>query len=235
MKNSSGKSYKILPSILAADFGRLIEEAETVNIPEIDFLHIDVMDGHFVPNLTMGPAIVHSLKKHTRFKLDVHLMITNPAEMIPSFAEAGADILTIHQEAVVHIHRQLEFIKKFGIKAGISLNPGTSLDTLRWIISEVDLVLLMSVNPGFGGQKFIPATLDKIKMLHYWRKELAGKFVIEVDGGIDASNAGAIFSAGTDYFVIGTSIFQQSDRSQSIRKIARSIDRSQRDQTSLNV
>lgn len=226
MKNSSVKTFQILPSLLAADFGKLVEEAQTVDIPEIEFLHIDVMDGHFVPNLTMGPSIVKSLKKHTRFKLDVHLMITNPAEMIPFFADAGADILTIHQEADFHIHRQLDFIRKFDIKCGISLNPATSLDTLTWILSEVDQVLLMSVNPGFGGQKFIPFTLEKIQNLRAQRKAQSGKFVIEVDGGIDAKNAGSLFSAGTDFFVIGTGIFQYSDRPKAIREIIQSINSS---------
>ena len=223
MKNSSVKSFQILPSVLAADSGKLIAEAQTVDLPEIEYLHIDVMDGHFVPNLTMGPAVVKSLKKHTRFKLDVHLMVTNPAEMIPPFAEAGADILTIHQEVDAHIHRQLDFIKKFDIKSGISLNPATPLESITWILSEVDLVLLMSVNPGFGGQKFIPTTLEKIKKLHDLRQKENGRFVIEVDGGIDSKNVDTLFSAGTDYFVIGTAIFQFFDRSKAIREIIHSI------------
>ena len=227
MKNSSVKSFQILPSVLAADSGKLIAEAQTVDLPEIEYLHIDVMDGHFVPNLTMGPAVVKSLKKHTRFKLDVHLMVTNPAELIPLFAEAGADILTIHQEADLHIHRQLDFIKKFNIKSGISLNPATPLESIAWILSEVDLVLLMSVNPGFGGQKFIPLTLEKIKKLHELRQKENGRFIIEVDGGIDAKNVSTLFAAGTDYFVIGTGIFQFSDRPKAIREIIHSINHDQ--------
>jgi ribulose-phosphate 3-epimerase len=219
MKNTLVRSFQILPSVLAADSGKLIEEAQTVDIPEIEYLHIDVMDGHFVPNLTMGPAVVKSLKKHTRFKLDVHLMVSNPAEMIPLFAEAGADILTIHQEANVNIHRQLDSIKKLNIKSGISLNPATPLESITWILSEVNLVLLMSVNPGFGGQKFIPLTLEKVKKLRELRQSKQGTFVIEVDGGIDVKNVGTLFSAGTDYFVIGTGIFRLSDRPAAIREI----------------
>ena len=134
--------FSILPSILAADPGRVIEEAQTVDLPEVEYLHIDVMDGHFVPNLTIGPNIVKTLKKHTRFKLDVHLMITNAPDMIPAFIDAGADILTIHQEAVYHLHREVSRIKEAGVKAGVSLNPATSIDTLQWITGEVDLILI---------------------------------------------------------------------------------------------
>lgn len=235
MKKDSQKYYHIIPSILAADFGKLVEEALSVDIPEIEYLHIDVMDGHFVPNLTIGPAVVEALKKHTRFKLDVHLMITNPEKMIPIFAAAGADILTIHQEATVHLHQQIDNIKKLGPKSGISLNPATSLDTIRWVLSDIDLVLVMSVNPGFGGQKFIANSLDKIKMLFKLREESGANFVIEVDGGIDSYNAVRVHTAGADYLVIGTGIFKQSDRKGTIRQIITEIDRFRSDQISLKV
>ncbi len=216
--------YRILPSILAADAGKIIEEAQTVDIPGIDTLHIDVMDGHYVPNLTMGPAIVKSLKKHTRFKLDVHLMISNSPEVIPLYADAGADFITIHQEAVTHLQRQVQRIKDLGVRAGVSLNPGTSLDTLRWVLSDVDLVLIMSVNPGFGGQKFIPSSQEKITALHRIVQDLGLNIIIEVDGGINAENAGLLYLAGARYFVAGTAIFSHARRSPAIQKIVSSIE-----------
>lgn len=216
--------YQILPSVLAADPGKIIEEAQTVDIPEIEYLHIDVMDGHFVPNLTMGPNIVKSLKKHTRFKLDVHLMITNAPEMVSEFADAGADIVTIHQEAVTHLHREIHKIKDYGIKAGVSLNPATPVESLSGIMSDIDLVLIMSVNPGFGGQKFIPQSSQKLKQLSMITNERAANLIVEVDGGIDPDTAGLAFESGARYLVAGSAIFKKKDRPQAIRDIGKSIE-----------
>ncbi|GAB4368891.1 MAG: ribulose-phosphate 3-epimerase [Calditrichia bacterium] len=218
------RKYKILPSILSADFGRLVEEANTVDIPEIDTLHIDVMDGHYVPNLTFGPGVVESLKTHTRFKMDVHLMIDNAPEFIPQFAAAGADHITIHAEAVKHLHRNIYQIKNLGITAGVSLNPATPLETIQWVLRDVDLALLMSVNPGFGGQEFIQSSVPKIKQLVNLRASLGAHHVIEVDGGIDHTTAGEVFLAGADFLVVGNAIFNEKDRAGAIRKIMKSID-----------
>jgi ribulose-phosphate 3-epimerase len=220
MKND----FQILPSILAADSGMIVEEALTVDIPEIEYLHIDVMDGHFVPNLTMGPSIVKSLKKHTRFKLDVHLMITNAPDMIGEFADAGADIITVHQEAVTHLHREIQKIKNFGVKAGVSLNPATPVESLFGILSEIDLVLIMSVNPGFGGQKFIPESNQKLHYLSMVKQERAAQFMIEVDGGIAPETAPLAYKSGARYLVAGNAIFKKKDRAQAILDIQKSID-----------
>ncbi len=235
MEIHNKKNYHILPSILGGDLGRLVEEAQTVDIPEIEYLHVDIMDGHFVPNLTMGPDIVKSLKKHTRFKLDVHLMISNAPEMIPSFADAGADILTIHQEAVIHLHHEVNHIKKRGVKAGVSLNPSTSLDTLRWVFSDIDLVLIMSVNPGFSGQEFIEASLGKVKQLEHMRKQEGARFHIEVDGGINVENAGKMYESGARFFVSGSAIFYEKDRPAAIHNLIKSIEDARTHQTSLEV
>ena len=221
--------FQILPSILAADPGKIIDEAQTVDIPEIEYLHIDVMDGHYVPNLTMGPHIVTSLKKHTRFKLDVHLMISNASEMIPVFADAGADIITIHQEAVKHLHREIYQIKKRGIKVGVSLNPATPGDTLRWVISDVDLILVMSVNPGFGGQKYIPAMSEKLATVAKMKREHEAKFILEVDGGIDIHTAFTAYKNGARFFVAGSAIFSHQDRIKAIHDIISSIEKKKSD------
>jgi ribulose-phosphate 3-epimerase len=218
------KDYKILPSVLSADFGKLLEEAATVDLPEIDFLHIDVMDGHFVPNLTIGPKVVKSLKQHTRFKLDVHLMVDNAPDLIPHFAEAGADNITIHQEAVTHLDRQIHRIKELGATAGISLNPATSLDTIRWLLAEIDLVLIMSVNPGFGGQEYIPYSTQKIEQLAKMCQHLPTKPIIEVDGGINPQTAPLAYQAGARYFVSGSAIFGHKDRPKAIQDISKAID-----------
>ena len=221
MKNN--KNYKVLPSILAANFGKFIDESKTVDITEVDYLHLDIMDGHFVPNLTIGPKVVESLKKHTRFNLDVHLMISNAPEMIPQFADAGSDIITIHQEAVTHLHRGISQIKNYGIKAGVSINPTTPLEAIRWILEEVDLVLIMSVNPGFGGQKFIESSVKKVKELNEMRAQINTNFIIEIDGGIDPVTCKSVYLAGARYFVAGKYIFHQNDRSKAVRNIINAL------------
>ncbi len=221
------KDNKLLPSILAADHGRFVKEANTVDLPQIDMLHVDVMDGHFVPNITFGPGVVSSLKRHTRFSLDVHLMIETVDVYIPRFAEAGADIITIHQEANAHLQRSLQLIRECGAKAGIALNPATSLETIKWIYDDLDLVLIMSVNPGFGGQKFIPSSVEKIEALRKDRDQLGYSFIIEVDGGIDKETAPLVFDAGASYLVAGSSIFGKPDRKGAIHDILKAIDKHQ--------
>jgi ribulose-phosphate 3-epimerase len=216
--------FKILPSILSADHGKFVAEAKEVDIPEIEYLHIDVMDGHFVPNITFGPKVVYSLKKHTRFKLDVHLMIENVDDYIPQFAEAGANIITIHQEATRHLDRSLNLIRDSGSKVGVTINPATSVETLQWVLDIVDLVLIMSVNPGFGGQSFIESSVRKIRQLAEMKQKGNHKFIIEVDGGIDHQTAPLTYQAGAEYFVSGNAIFGQTDRPKAIRKIIQSIE-----------
>ncbi len=220
--------FRILPSILSADFGKLVEEARQVDLTEIEFLHVDVMDGHFVPNLTFGPRIVQSLRQHTRFKLDVHLMIENVERQLPWFIEAEPDILTVHVEAAPHLHRILTRIKDSGIKAGVALNPATPLETVRWVLDVADLVLVMSVNPGFGGQRFIPFTLEKIKELNRWKSERNGSFIIEVDGGVGADNIGAIYLAGAEFLVAGNAIFGKPNRQRAIRDLIRAVEEADR-------
>jgi ribulose-phosphate 3-epimerase len=225
--------FFVLPSILSADFGKFVEEAATVDIPEVKFLHVDVMDGHFVPNLTFGPQVVQSLKKHTRFKLDVHLMIDNVPDFIPQFVKAGADIITIHQEATSHLHRNIHQIKDLGVLAGVSINPATSIDSIKWILAEVDLVLIMTVNPGFGGQNFITSSLKKIKELDELRKQQNLKFVIEVDGGIEVNTAGAVVLAGANYLVAGNSIFSKDNRPKAICNIIDAVIEAKRKSASI--
>ncbi len=206
---------KIAPSILSADFACLLEEVKKIEDAGADWVHIDVMDGHFVPNITIGPLIVKSLKGRTRLPLDVHLMISHPDKYIKDFVEAGADILTVHAEATPHLHRTLQRIKAFEIKAGVSLNPSTSLTVLDYLLDEVDMVLIMSVNPGFGGQEFIKSSIAKIKKL----KEMIGDrpVLIQVDGGINSVTAPLVREAGADILVAGSAVFSQEDTSQAIK------------------
>ena len=211
--------FQIMPSVLAADHGRFIDEAATVDIPDINWLHIDVMDGHFVPNITFGPRVVASLKAHTRFQLDVHLMINNVDDYIPAFAQAGASYLTIHQEAARHLHRSLMLIRENGVRPGVAINPATPLESIRNVLGIVDLVLVMSVNPGFGGQSFIMNTLQKLQEVKQLRDELRLDFAIEVDGGIDALTAPLVVQAGAELLVAGSAIFGAEDRPVAIRNI----------------
>lgn len=212
---------KISPSILSADFARLGEEIRAIDVGGADYIHVDVMDGHFVPNITIGPLVVEAVRKVTAKPLDVHLMIENPDRYIPDFARAGADLITVHQEAVPHLHRTIQLIKSLGKKAGVSINPATPVSTLDVILDDLDLVLLMSVNPGFGGQSFIPATLAKIRALRQRIEERGLGIEIEVDGGVKADNIGEIAAAGADVFVAGSAVFSTPDYGQTIALLRR--------------
>ena len=208
---------QIAPSILSADFGRLAEEVSRVEAAGADIIHIDVMDGHFVPNLTVGPPIVEALRKVTALPLDVHLMITHPDSFIPEFAQAGANYLTVHVETCQHLHRTIQSIKEHGVKAGVTLNPSTPLSTLEEVISLVDLLLIMSVNPGFGGQSFIPSSLDKIVRARQLITRTKSHAVLEVDGGVKVENAAEIIKAGAGILVAGSAIFDSPDYAATIR------------------
>ncbi len=214
---------KIAPSILSADFAKLGEEIEDVEQGGADYIHVDVMDGHFVPNITIGPLIVEAIRPVTKLPLDVHLMIENPEQYINAFAKAGADIITVHQEATVHLHRTIQMIKKEGVKAGVVINPATPAEMIRPILRDVDLVLFMTVNPGFGGQAFIPSVLPKIKQVAKWRAEQGYSFEIEVDGGVNRETAKLCVEAGCDVLVAGSAIFNEKNRKEAIDTILKSI------------
>ncbi len=213
------RKKKIAPSILSADFTRLSDEIKAVEDAGADYIHIDVMDGHFVPNITFGPLIVKAVRRVTSLPLDVHLMISDPDKYISAFADAGADIITFHAEASIHIHRTIQQIKAKGKKAGISLNPATSLDVLEYILEDLDLILLMTVNPGFEAQKFIPSVLPKIKKLREQIDTRGLKCEIEVDGGINLDTIGMVSSAGADVFVAGSAIFYSKNYETTIKKM----------------
>ena len=206
-----GQPILIAPSILSADFARLADEVSAVERAGADLLHIDVMDGHFVPNLTVGPPIVEALKKVTKLPLDVHLMITNADAFIPEFADAGADYLTVHVEACPHLHRTVQSIKERGVRAGVTLNPATPMQSLQEILPEVDLVLIMSVNPGFGGQKFIPSVLNKVTTARAMLDRIQSSAMLEVDGGIKVDNASRVVAAGATVLVAGSAVFSSRD------------------------
>jgi len=211
-----GQPILIAPSILSADFARLGDEAAAVERAGADLLHVDVMDGHFVPNLTVGPPIVEALKKVTKLPLDVHLMITNADAFIPEFAAAGADYLTVHVEACPHLHRTIQSIKEHGVKAGVTLNPATPINSLQEILAEVDLVLIMSVNPGFGGQQFIPSVLNKVTVARTMLDRIKSPALLEVDGGVKVDNASRVIAAGATVLVAGSAIFSQRDYAETI-------------------
>jgi len=212
---------KIAPSILSADFSRLGDEIRAVEAGGADYIHVDVMDGHFVPNITIGPLVVEAVRKITNLPLDVHLMISNPEMYIPEFAKAGADIIVIHAEATVHLHRAIQLIKSFGKKAGVALNPATSLSTLEYVLGDLDLVLLMTVNPGFGGQSFIDACVPKIQSLRGMLDRLGLETELEVDGGVKTDNIDRISHAGADVFVAGSAVFGNRDYSGTISELKR--------------
>ena len=213
-------SIYIAPSILSADFSRLGEEVREAEQAGADFIHVDVMDGHFVPNLTFGPLVVQAIRPVTKLPLDVHLMIENPDAYIPAFAKAGADYITVHAEACTHLHRTLGFIRENGVKPGVVLNPATPLAAIEYVLDQVEMVLLMTVNPGFGGQKYIPAVTGKIKAL---RDMLDARgltsVLIEVDGGVNAETARMVAEAGAQVLVAGNAVFGEQDRAEAIRSI----------------
>jgi len=204
-------SPQIFPSILSADFSRLGEELRAVEAAGADGIHIDVMDGCFVPNLTVGPMVVAAVRSATHLPLDVHLMIVEPDRLIPAFIEQGADSITVHMEACPHLHRTLQTIKQHGVRAGVAINPATSVSAIEAILGEMDLLLLMSVNPGFGGQAFIPSTLIKVQTARRMIAALNLSVQIQVDGGIRETNAQSLRTAGVDLFVAGSAIFNQPD------------------------
>ncbi|HCY19582.1 MAG TPA: ribulose-phosphate 3-epimerase [Deltaproteobacteria bacterium] len=214
---------KIAPSILSADFTRLAKEIKAVEDAKADYIHIDVMDGHFVPNITVGPFIVEAVRKATRLPLDVHLMIENPDKFIPDFAKAGSDIITVHAEVCNHLHRIIQFIKEQGIRAGVSLNPTTPVHILDHVLGDVDLVLVMTVNPGFSGQSFIKACLPKIERVRRMLDEGNHKAELEVDGGIKISNIAAAAKAGADVFVSGSGIFGTENYKKTIAAMKQEI------------
>ena len=219
MPRKYSRMVKIAPSILAADFTRLGEEIAKVEAAGADMLHVDVMDGHFVPNLTIGPPVVKAIKAVTNLPLDVHLMVEQPDGLLPDFIDAGSDNLTVHVEACRHLHRTVQSIKDAGVRASVVLNPATSLHALDEILPDVHMVLLMSVNPGFGGQRFLPSTLDKIRQLRAQITERQLSVSIEVDGGVKADNAAEICAAGADVLVAGTAIFGHADYEAAIRSL----------------
>jgi ribulose-phosphate 3-epimerase len=214
---------KIAPSILSADFCHLGDEIKRVEAAGADFIHVDVMDGHFVPNLTLGPPVIEFIRKATTLPLDVHLMIENPERYIDDFVSAGSDILTVHVETCPHLHRTIQQIKEKGIKAGVTLNPSTPLSSVEEVIGDVDLLLIMSVNPGFGGQKFIPSMIDKIKRARKLIDSKGSKAMLEVDGGLKTDNMKEISNAGCDVFVAGSAIFKSKDYAETISAMRKLI------------
>lgn len=217
---------KIAPSIISADFSRLGEEVKEVKEAGADLIHIDVMDGHFVPNITVGPLVVEALSRVTDLPLDVHLMIASPEKYIEEFGKAGAKILTVHVEACPHLHRIIQTVKKMGIEVGASLNPATPLTALEHILEDLDMVLLMSVNPGWSGQDFIPQIIPKIKRLREMIDKGGYKILIEVDGGVKVDNSAKIAHAGADILVMGSAIFGTKDYKKTIEKVRGKLDKS---------
>ncbi len=214
----------IAPSILSANFAKLGEEVDNVIAAGADWVHFDVMDNHYVPNLTIGPMVCQALRKHgVTAPIDVHLMVEPVDRIVPDFAEAGASLISFHPEASRHVHRTIQLIKSHGCKAGLVLNPATPVEVLDWVLEDLDLVLLMSVNPGFGGQAFIPSTLDKLRAVRAMIDKLGKPIILEVDGGVKADNIGAIAAAGADAFVAGSAIFNAPDYADVIAKMRANV------------
>jgi len=208
----------IAPSILSADFSKLGDEIQSVEEAGADWIHIDVMDGHFVPNITIGPLIVEAARRITSLPLDVHLMIENPDRYIEDFAKSGADLISVQVEACIHLNRTIQLIKSLDLRAGVVLNPSTSLSAIEWILEDVDFVMIMSVNPGFGGQKFIPNSLDRIRALRKMIQDRGLSVLIEIDGGVNEKTIKDISDAGVDVFVAGSAIFKSPDYKETISK-----------------
>lgn len=213
----------IAPSILSADFTRIGEELKAIENAGADWIHIDVMDGHFVPNITYGPIIVEACKRASNLVLDVHLMIEKPDLIIPEFVKAGAEYISVHVEACTHLHRSLQLIKSFGIKSGAALNPATPISAIEYVMDQLDFILIMSVNPGFGGQKFIESSIDKIKALSKIIKEKNLKAIIQVDGGINKDTIKSVSKAGATSFVAGSAIFHTKDYKKTISLLRENI------------
>lgn len=210
---------KIAPSILAANFSKLAEEVVEVEKAGAELIHIDVMDGHFVPNITMGPIVVEALRPVTKLPLDVHLMIENPDAYIEDFAKAGADYITVHVEACKHLHRTIQLIRSFGVKPGVVLNPHTSIEQIKHVLEDIDMVLFMTVNPGFGGQKFIHSVIPKVKQLSDIIKEQGLSIEIEIDGGINEETIVHCVQAGATIFVAGSAIYNEKNRAEALQRI----------------
>jgi ribulose-phosphate 3-epimerase len=211
----------IAPSILSADFGRLADEVHAAEKAGADWIHVDVMDGHFVPNITIGPGVVKAIRTATKLPVDVHLMIEDPDKYLEDFANAGADVLTVHVEACAHLHRTLTHIRHLGKRSGVVLNPGTSEDTIRYVMECVDLVLVMSVNPGFGGQAFIPQVLPKVRAIRKMIDDTGLAIDLEIDGGITRETVGQATAAGARVLVAGTAVFSQTSYADAIRMLRR--------------
>ncbi len=219
--------HLVAASLLAADFGNLQRDISMVNNSKADWFHVDIMDGHFVPNFSIGTPVIEAIRKHAAKPLDVHLMIEKPERYIHHFVNLGADVVTFHMEATVHVNRVVNQIRELGVKAGVSLNPHTPVSSLEGILGDIDLILIMSVNPGFGGQKFIPSTLEKIKKLNQMRKNSSSAFLIEVDGGVDEQNALPLIEAGVDILVAGNTIFSSPDPGQTILNLKNCLNRAE--------
>jgi ribulose-phosphate 3-epimerase len=221
--HKQARRLRIAPSILSADFGRLAEEIQAVEAAGADLIHLDVMDGRFVPNLTAGPVVVKAARKATRLPLDVHLMIVEPERLIPEFIDAGSDYLTVHVETCPHLHRTLQMIKERGVKAGVTLNPSTPLSAVEPVLPDADLLLIMSVNPGFGGQRFIPTALEKLRQARSMIDAGGLAVELEVDGGVKAENMKELAAAGATVFVAGSAIFGSKDYTATIRQMRQAL------------
>jgi ribulose-phosphate 3-epimerase len=216
---------RIAPSVLSADFGRLAEEVRAVDAAGADWIHVDVMDGRFVPNITIGPLVVEAIRKATRLPVDAHLMIVEPERYVEAFARAGADLVCVHAEVSPHLHRTLQAIRAAGARPAVALNPSTPLEAVEWILGDVEMVLLMSVNPGFGGQGYIPAVTEKVRRLRRMADERGLTLEIQVDGGVKASTVAAVAAAGANVLVAGTAVFGAADYRAAIRDLRETAER----------